>query len=443
MILQRYKMETSIKFKILTEGAKYDVSCASSGTKRGMTKGMHGLTNSSGICHSFTADGRCISLIKVLLTNNCIYDCQYCVNRKSADVERAMFEPGELCNLIMGFYKRNYIEGLFLSSAVFRSPDYTMELMIKTIELLRTKYYFNGYIHMKAIPGCDPLLLDKASKLADRISVNMELPSKTSLKMLCPDKPAENIVSPMKHLAKIYTAQKNGEYGNKSVLSAGQSTQMVIGATNDTDGNIIRLAEKMYRKLQMRRVYYSAYVPMGSQLLPDKPPNLVRENRLYQADWLIRFYGFRAEELIPLHMNLPLEMDPKCAWAIRNLDKFPIEVNTADPLMLLRVPGIGQKSVAKIISSRRLGKLTYEDLKKMRVVLKRASNFILCDGKYYGRGFHEDVLKNMLVTPEFIKMEPHQLALFPENNTKKLNSQPVTTLLLPQELIHSSITGEL
>lgn len=417
-------MELEEKLKILTEGAKYDVSCASSGSSRGQKRGTHGLTNTFGICHTFTADGRCISLMKILLTNNCIYDCQYCVNRKSADTARAMFEPNELCDLIMNFYQRNYIEGLFLSSAVFRSPDYTMQLLIRTVSILREKYLFNGYIHMKAIPGCDSRLLDCAAQLADRISVNMELPTKTSLKALCPDKSSQNIVTPMKHLAGLYAAQKNGEFGKKRVIPAGQSTQMIVGATDDTDGNIIRLSEKFYKQLRMRRVYYSAYIPTGNaRLLPQKPPNLVRENRLYQADWLIRFYGFSADEIVDKDSNLPLDMDPKCAWAMRHLDQFPVEVNTADPLMLLRVPGIGQQSVAKIMNARRVGTLRYEDLKKMRVVLKRAANFILCNGKYYGNGFCEELLRSRL--SEF-KQEPQQFALFPS-----------------PELILSSATGEL
>lgn len=408
-------MTIAEKFKILTEGAKYDVSCSSSGANRGSVRGKHGLTNVGGVCHSFTADGRCISLLKVLLTNNCIYDCQYCVNRKSADVPRAKFEPEELCKLVMGFYDRNYIEGLFLSSAVFRSPDDTMEQLIQTIHLLREKYSFNGYIHLKAIPGCDQDLLDHAAQLADRISVNMELPSKTSLKMLCPDKKSEQIVTPIKRLSQLYVAQQQGAFGQKKILPAGQTTQMIIGASPDTDYGILRLSEKLYRQMKMKRVYYSAYIPTGNaKILPIKPPDLIRENRLYQADWLLRFYGFEAEEILERQTNLALDMDPKCAWALRHPELFPIEVNTADPLQLMRVPGIGIKSVNKILAARKTTNLTYDDLKRMKIVMKRAVHFILCSGKYYGLGLREDVLHRALISDEFAATQPQQLNLLDE-----------------------------
>ncbi len=396
-------MEIKEKFRILAEGAKYDVSCSSSGSDRQGKKGSLGFANVGGICHSFTSDGRCISLLKVLMSNNCIYNCRYCANRSSVDVERATFTPRELCELVMGFYRRNYIEGLFLSSAVFRSPDFTMELLIKTVWLLRTEYGFYGYIHMKAIPSCDPKLVDIASKLVDRMSMNVELPSRKSLALLAPDKKHEEIIKPITQLANIYDSQKAGEFGKNKVLPAGQTTQMIIGATADTDGMIVRLAERLYRGYSMKRVYYSAYMPIGdASILPVKPPDLVRENRLYQADWLMRFYGFTAEELLPVNLNLPHDVDPKSAWALRNVDKFPIEINTAPYEMILRVPGIGVKGAWRIIEARRFGNLTFEDLKRMRIVMKRAANFITCGGKYIGDGLgNEFRLRKSLVLPGF------------------------------------------
>lgn len=337
------------------------------------------------------------------MTNNCIYNCRYCVNRSSVDVERAIFTPKELCELVMGFYRRNYIEGLFLSSAVFRSPNYTMELLINAVWLLRTEYRFFGYIHLKGIPGCDPKLVDIASKLVDRMSINIELPSQKSLMLLAPDKKQDGIIQPITQLANIYDAQKAGEYGKNKVLSAGQTTQMIIGATPDTDGIIVRLAESLYRKFSMKRVYYSAYIPMGDPgLLPVKPPDLVRENRLYQADWLLRFYGFDANELLPPELNLPYDVDPKSAWALRNTGKFPIEINSAPYEEILRVPGIGVKSAWKIVEARRYGGLTFEDLKRMRVVMKRAAHFITCGGKYIGKGLSDETrLRSALALPGF------------------------------------------
>ena len=401
------------KFRILTEGAKYDVSCSSSGVERGAQKGKIGLTNVGGVCHSFTADGRCISLLKILLTNNCIYNCKYCVNRSSKDVERAMLEPEELCELVMGFYQRNYIEGLFLSSAVFRSPDYTMELLVRTVSLLRNKYRFAGYIHMKGIPSCSPELIEQATKLVDRMSMNIELPSPSSLKMLAPEKKQEGIITPMRQLSELYIAQKEGEFRGQSIIPAGQTTQMIVGASPETDGTIIHLSEGLYRRYQMKRVYYSAYVPLGDPgLLPQTPPNLLRENRLYQADWLLRFYGFNADELLPRNVNLNYDIDPKSDWALRNLDRFPIEVNTAPYEMLLRVPGIGVRNAWRIREARKHSSLSYEDLKKMRVVMKRATNFITIKGVYYGRGFNDELIRNALILPAFSKAAPEQLKLF-------------------------------
>ena len=406
-------MTTAEKFEILTEGAKYDVSCSSSGVTRGLKKGKIGSTSPSGCCHSFTEDGRCISLLKILYTNNCIYNCRYCVNRTDADIPRAVFEPDELCKIVVGFYKRNYIEGLFLSSAVFHTPDYTMERLTEIVEKLRNEYKFNGYIHLKGIPGCDQQLIDNAAALVDRMSINMELPSKSGLKLLAPHKNSEQIVLPMQRLSQLYTAQRRGELKKGSVIPAGQTTQMIIGATNDTDGKIIRLSERLYRGLAMKRVYYSAYIPLGdSQYIPPKPPDLIRENRLYQADWLLRFYGFESGDLLPEQENLPLDIDPKCAWAIRNLDKFPVEINTADYETLLKIPGIGVRSANRITAARRTTKLTYDDLKKMKIVLKRAKHFILCNGKFYGGGYNEETLRYTLTSPEFSETNPGQTTLF-------------------------------
>ena len=411
-------MDIKEKFRILTEGAKYDVSCSSSGSDRQGKKGKLGFANVGGICHSFTSDGRCISLLKVLMSNNCIYNCKYCVNRSSVDVERATFAPRELCELVMGFYRRNYIEGLFLSSAVFRSPDFTMELLIKTVWLLRTEYGFYGYIHLKGIPACDPKLVDIASKLVDRMSMNVELPSQKSLALLAPDKKQEDIIQPITQLANIYDAQKAGEFGKNKVLPAGQTTQMIIGATADTDGMIVRLAESLYRGYSMKRVYYSAYIPMGDPgILPVKPPDLVRENRLYQADWLMRFYGFTAEELLPVNLNLPYDVDPKSAWALRNVDKFPIEINSAPYEMILRVPGIGVKGAWRIVEARKYGNLTFEDLKRMRIVMKRAANFITCGGKYIGKGLGNELrLRESLTLPGFAKVGGYEQLTLEESS---------------------------
>lgn len=418
------------KFKILVEGAKYDVSCSSSGSERKGKNGMIGSANAAGICHSFTADGRCISLLKILMSNCCSYDCKYCVNRRSHDVPRATMTPEELCNLVLQFYRRNYIEGLFLSSAVFGTPDETMERLLQTVMLLRIRYRFNGYIHLKAIPAADPRLIAKAAVYVDRMSMNIELPSEQSLRMLAPQKNKEGIVRPMTQLARIYTEQEGDKY-RKKVLPAGQTTQMIIGASPDSDSTVLRLAGGLYRKMEMKRVYYSAYVPMGdASVLPVKPPNLVRENRLYQADWLLRFYGFDAEELVAPGENLPLDLDPKSAWAVRHLAEFPVEVNTAPYETLLRVPGIGVKNAWRILQARRYTKLKYEDLRRMRVVLKRASHFLLIDGHYYGHGFYEENLRKYLVSAEGYGAVADQISLLD------------TTAVLP-EAAYSALAGEL
>ena len=381
-------MELFDKLKILTDAAKYDVACTSSGVDRRAAAGGMGSAESCGICHSFAADGRCISLLKVLLTNVCRYDCRYCVNRCSHDTPRAAFSPRELAELTVRFYRRNYIEGLFLSSAVMRSPDYTCEQMAEVLRLLREEYRFGGYIHVKAIPGADPALTGRLGALADRMSVNIELPSGESLRKLAPDKSRQAILGPMG-----YIRDRIGEAAGEALTSrhaprfspAGQSTQMIVGATPDSDRQILRLAQGLYRRYGLRRVFYSAYMPVvESALLPPagtRPP-LLREHRLYQADWLLRFYGFQAEELLDdRHPNLDLRLDPKCGWALRHPERFPVEVGRAEYETLLRVPGIGVLSARRILTARRVGPLDFDALKKLGVVLKRAQYFITCGGK--------------------------------------------------------------
>ena len=399
------------RLRILTEGAKYDVSCSSSGSARRAQKGGVGDCAPAGICHSFTPDGRCISLLKILLSNKCLYNCKYCANRREADVERAAMTPREICEVTVGFYRRNYIEGLFLSSAVFASPNETMQQLTETVILLRTEYRFHGYIHLKAIPGCDPGWLDLAARYADRMSENIELPTSAGLKMLAPQKTKESVLAPMKHLAAI-SAQALPLKGRAKVLPAGQTTQMIVGATPDPDGVILRLSEGLYRNFAIKRVYYSAYVPVGNtSVLPVKPPDLIRENRLYQADWLLRFYGFTAEELLPTDANFDLSVDPKSDWALRHPEVFPLEVNTAPYELLLRVPGIGVKSAWRIAKARTTATLRYEDLKRMGVVLRRAAHFITCDGKYHGCGENRAVLRSYLVAPALAAREPGQIQL--------------------------------
>lgn len=420
-------MEFEKKVEILTRGAKYDVSCSSSGVDRKGKKGQLGSAAAPGICHSFTPDGRCVSLLKILMSNSCDYNCAYCVNRSSNDGERATFTPDELVKLTMDFYRRNYIEGLFLSSAVCNNPDYTMERMVQVVKLLRIREGFNGYIHLKGIPGTAEEILAEAGKFVDRMSMNLELPTKKSLQLLAPEKSTKQITAPMHYLKeKINESKEMKLRYNKapSFVPAGQTTQMMIGATNDTDYNIMMVSEGMYDAYQMKRVYYSAYIPVVQEnsLLPKvvEAP-LMREHRLYQADWLLRFYGFKAKELLSnKHQNLDLEMDPKCFWAIQHMDIFPVEINKAHLSFLLRVPGIGPVSADRIVKGRRYGKLTYENLKKMGVVLKRAKYFILCDGKFYGGNkVTAESVRNQLVIhdPLMKKYNPNQLkmdTLFPE-----------------------------
>lgn len=399
-IQKNMQMDITDKLSILSAAAKYDVSCTSSGVQRaGNGKGT-GNAVSCGICHSFSSDGRCISLLKILLTNECIYDCKYCINRRSNDVRRTSFTPEEVCRLTMEFYRRNYIEGLFLSSGIMCSPDHTMELLGETIYLLRTKYGFNGYIHVKAIPGASLELVRRVGFYADRMSVNLEFPTAEGLKKLAPNKHRKNILSPMRLI-------QNGIQENKadivpyrsapSFVPAGQSTQMIIGATQETDYQIMTIAENLYRKFDLKRVFYSAFVNVNQDkdlpALPGGAP-LLREHRLYQADFLLRFYGYKAEELLDERRpNFNAFLDPKADWAVRHLECFPVEINRADYQLLLRVPGIGVRSAKRIVRARRLGKLGFDELKRLGVVLKRALYFITCDGRMmYPVKLEEDYL---------------------------------------------------
>lgn len=381
-------MDVMEKLEILTGAAKYDVACTSSGSDRSGSKGSLGNATGCGICHSFASDGRCISLLKILLTNYCIYDCQYCVNRVSNDVKRAAFTPDEIADLTINFYKRNYIEGLFLSSGVIRNPDYTTEQLCRTIEILRYKHRFFGYIHAKAIPGTSEELVTKLALLVDRLSVNIELPSSDGLKLLAPQKNKDAIIKPMRQIASGISQNKSEMviYRHAPKFApAGQSTQMIVGATADSDYKMLTLSENLYKKFSLKRVFYSAYIPVGSHKdLPviSKPP-LLREHRLYQADWLLRFYGFNANEILSEdNPNFNPLLDPKCDWAMKHLHLFPVDVNTADYDMILRVPGIGVRSATRIRQARGVGKLDFADLKKIGVVLKRARYFLICGGKY-------------------------------------------------------------
>lgn len=393
-------MEITDKLKILADSAKYDASCSSSGSARKNTPGGIGNSAPMGICHTFSGDGRCVSLLKLLMTNCCMYDCQYCINRSSNDVPRASFTPREIADLTIHFYKRNYIEGLFLSSAVVKSPDHTMEQMIKCLSILRSEYHFNGYIHAKTIPGASDYLINQIGMLADRTSVNIELPSNNSLKTFAPQKSKEAILKPM-HCISSSISQSKQElaiYRHAAAFSpAGQSTQMIIGASPETDKDIVTLSESLYKKYSLKRVYYSAYVPVGTNpLLPVTAPPLLREHRLYQADWLLRFYGFSASELLDeTAPNFNTLIDPKCSWALRHKEHFPIEINSAPYAMLLRVPGLGVRSAQKIVAARRYTKLRFEDLKKMRISLKRAKYFITCSGKT----FENMWIREELITP--------------------------------------------
>ena len=418
-------MELLDKLTILSDAAKYDAACTSSGVKRGARPGMIGNTSSSiaGCCHSFSADGRCITLLKVLMSNACVYDCKYCVNRRSNDTRRAAFTPQELAELTMGFYRRNYIEGLFLSSGVLRDPDYTMEQMIRALRILRETYRFNGYIHAKAIPGAAPELVRELGLLADRLSVNIELPSQAGLRTLAPDKTKEAILRPM-GLIRDGAAQSKAElakYKHASAFApAGQSTQLIVGATKESDLHILNLTQALYDSYRLQRVFYSAYVPVvENTLLPalDTKPPLLREHRLYQADWLLRFYGFRANELLDDSApDFNPDLDPKCCWALRHPEFFPVEVNRADYEALLRVPGVGVVSAKRILVARRSGALRAEDLQKLGVVMKRAQYFLTCSGRCAAplRLSQESILQNLMAVERraLPQAEVQQLSLF-------------------------------
>lgn len=459
------------KLEILADSAKYDVSCSSSGASRN-NNGRLGSTHASGICHSWGADGRCISLLKVLFTNKCVYNCEYCVNKRSNDFPRASFEPDELARLTIEFYKRNYIEGLFLSSAVEVSPDHTAERILKCLQLLRFEYGFAGYIHAKIIPGVSPEILHRIGLVADRLSVNIEMPNSESLASFAPQKKPKEIFAPMRQIANTlietgslkgpgtmfkgqklndssnllspindsykterslvggsdlssdaignYSLTRRNRIGKGSFAAAGQTTQMIIGAGGESDLNILTTGENLYRTFKMKRVYYSAYIPVvDSPILPDREtaPPLAREHRIYQADWLLRFYGFTLSELFKNgDGNLDPDLDPKITWALRNLENFPVEINKASYEELMRIPGIGHKSAKIIISQRRFAAVRYDDLKKIGVVLKRAKYFILCCGRYYGdRSFEPEVIKNSLLQME----NGLQLGMF-DNSWKRL-----------------------
>ena len=425
--LMQTEMTLGEKLEILSDAAKYDVSCTSGGTERkGDGEGM-GNCRKAGICHSFSADGRCISLLKILFTNECIYDCKYCVNRSGNDVVRTSFTPEEVCTLTMEFYRRNYIEGLFLSSGVLKSPNYTMELLYTVLYKLRHEHNFQGYIHVKAIPGADSRLIQMTGYLADRMSVYIELPTAESLRLLAPHKTRKNILAPMRFVQQMSAENQYEIQTYRHVpkfVPAGQSTQMIIGATPESDYQILHVAESLYKKFDLKRVFYSAFIPVNEDKnltsVKEQRPPLLREHRLYQADLLLRYYHFEAGELLDEeNPNFNAYLDPKCFWALRHLEEFPIEINYAAYDMLLRVPGIGYKSASRIVKARRMGMLDFEDLKKMGVVLKRALYFITCKGKMmYPIRMDEDyITRNLLNTKEKLPegadgMSFRQLSLF-------------------------------
>ncbi len=402
------------KLKILSDAAKYDVSCSTSGTERSNSGGL-GNALPSGICHSWTADGRCISLLKILLTNYCIYDCSYCQNRRTNDIERVAFTVDEVVELTINFYRRNYIEGLFLSSGILNTEDNTQEMLLNIAKKLRLEKGFNGYIHMKAIPGASKELIRETGKYVDRMSVNIELPSEGSLKFLAPEKNRENILIPMKYIGEEYDytqEEKKKAFKVEKFMPAGQTTQMIIGASPDSDKTILKLSENLYNKLSMKRVYYSAYIPVNTDnKLPSiiSAPPLLREHRLYQADWLLRFYGFKADEILnDNNPNLAEDYDPKVAWALSNLNQFPVELTTASLELLLRVPGIGVQSAWKIVQYRNNTIMTFESIKKMGIVLKRAKFFITIKGKYMDSFF----LDKEFLTLKLSEKKDTQLRLY-------------------------------
>ena len=411
------------KLSVLADAAKYDVSCASSGSKR--TNTTKGLGNSSGmgICHSYTEDGRCVSLLKILLTNHCIFDCAYCVSRKSNDVKRAAFKVQEVVDLTISFYRRNYIEGLFLSSGIFKSPDYTMERLVQVAKKLREEEKFNGYIHLKSIPGASDELMREAGLHADRLSVNIEIPTKSGLKLLAPDKDHKDFIKPMKKIKNEiiqYKQEKKLIKSTPKYAPAGQSTQMIVGATGETDRDIMYSSAFFYKKFNMKRVYYSGYVPvLSDSRLPDKGSAvpMVRENRLYQTDWLMRFYGFDIREILNEDVqHLDMDIDPKLSWALRNRHLFPVNVNKSSKEMLLRIPGVGLKSVSKILQARKFRKLNWDHLRKIGIAYNRAKYFITCDSReWFGKDYDSLKLKQVIIqnsSSKFRKDLSPQLSLF-------------------------------
>ncbi len=419
------KAEILDKLKTLAESAKYDVSCASSGTTRKNTPGGIGSTTGFGICHSFTEDGRCVSLLKIMLTNYCIYDCAYCINRRSNDIPRATFAVSELVELTIEFYRRNYIEGLFLSSGVVRDPDYTMERMVRVIKDLRTVHRFNGYIHMKSIPGASQQLVQEAGLYADRLSVNLEIATEQNLKMLAPEKNHESVYKPMLYIQQgvLESAEERQKHRSAPRFApAGQSTQLIIGATDENDNQILQTSAALYNRPSMKRVYYSGYIPVNSydnRLPALKQAPLVRENRLYQADWLLRFYDFKVDEIVDeKNPDLDLEIDPKLAWALRHPEAFPVDINKADYAMILRIPGIGVKSAKLIVVSRSYARLKAADLKKIGVVMKKAQYFITCN-ELAAHNVNEtspEYVRQLLTQKKLPKGKDNQnqLSLFPE-----------------------------
>ena len=473
MEIRQKELDLKEKLRILSDAAKYDAACTSSGVDRPGKPGELGNSVAAGICHSFAADGRCISLLKILLTNHCIFDCKYCMNRRSNDIERAAFTADEICTLTIEFYRRNYIEGLFLSSGIMQSPDHTMEQIYEVLYKLRVHHRFRGYIHVKAIPGADEALLDEAGYLADRMSVNLELPTAESLRALAPHKTRDAILKPMRRIqtgieqARLSMGQtprleraygvkhfRNGIFrdsGNerlgaeeraalpghltapRSFVPAGQSTQIIVGATRESDYQMMMVAQALYRQYDLKRVFFSAYVGLNedsSLPAPGGKPPLLREHRLYQADWLLRFYHFEAEELLDEeNQNFNVYLDPKCCWALRHWDSFPVEINQADYYTLLRVPGIGYKSAGRIVKARRWGCIGFEDLNKMGVVLKRALYFITCSGKmmYPVRMDEDTITRNLLNTKERLPegadaMTFRQLSLFDDMGLGGVNT---------------------
>ncbi len=414
------------KLKVLAESAKYDVSCASSGTTRKSKPGMIGSAHGWGICHSFTEDGRCVSLLKIMLSNFCIYDCAYCINRRSNDIKRATLSVNELVDLTIEFYRRNYIEGLFLSSGIINNPDYTMERMVRVVKELRTVHRYNGYIHMKSIPGASQELVREAGLYADRLSVNVEIPKEHNLKMLAPEKDHQSVYKPMFYIGQGVLENTEDRKRFRHVpkfAPAGQSTQMIVGATDETDRDILSLSSVLYQRPSMKRVYYSGFIPVNaydSRLPALKQAPLVRENRLYQADWLMRFYEFKANEIVDdAYPNLDLEIDPKLAWALRHPEAFPVDLNKADYAMILRVPGIGVKSAKIILATRRHGRITSTTLKKIGVVMKKAQYFITCHelSTFTVHEAHPEYIRKVLTTKKPSKKgsDDRQLSiLFPE-----------------------------